>query len=82
MSIVEAGAILPLCKMLHVQNAKILRVVLLGIEKLMQNTEEIDDTTVVEAFTVIGGLASLHELAEHEDDEVYELANRIVEMHF
>lgn len=89
-ALVAAGAIEPLCNLLDAQDARIISVALEGLENILKAGERLRGATddalcgnqYAEEVEAAGGLDKLELLQTHANQDVYDKAVRILEVHF
>lgn len=80
-ALVELGAIKPLCELLNVGDSKILLVTMEALEAVLKLNAD-DHSKYSELIDEAGGLDLIEGLQEHENEEVYQRAVRIIETYF
>eukprot|EP00944_MAST-04C_sp_MAST-4C-sp1_P016033 g16033.t1 len=85
--LVSQGCVPPLCELLEVQDAKIVTVALEGLENILKTGEDLKDQNGGEnphALTVeqANGLEKIDNLQQHENNNIYERAVKILEKYF
>jgi hypothetical protein len=80
-SIVEHGAIDAFCSILELNNVEIILSALTAISKILRVGAE-SDRDYTRLVDGCGGLEKVERLQEHESDEVYRLAQGIIETYF
>lgn len=84
-TLVEQGAIAPLCDLLNVKDTKVLMVVMEAIDAILTATINVVPAYHIDTRHLIDeadGISKLEALQEHEHNEVYQKAMGIVEKHF
>eukprot|EP01041_Mallomonas_annulata_P011890 gene11890-24914_t len=77
--IVEYGAIRPLCDLLDVGEVRVLLVAMDALDSILKHSGDSNFTKLVDEAE---GIEKLENLQEHENQEVYERAVRIIETYF
>jgi hypothetical protein len=76
------GAVAPLCEMLGMGDARVVKVVLEALEMMLQ----LDAANGSNEFTVhideVGGLDKIEALQQHENTDIYEMAVRLIETYY
>uniref|UniRef100_A0A1W7RAB0 Importin subunit alpha n=1 Tax=Hadrurus spadix TaxID=141984 RepID=A0A1W7RAB0_9SCOR len=81
--LIQAGVTPPLCEMLKAPEAKIILVVLDAFRNILAAADKLNETEkVCVLIEEVGGLDSIEELQQHENDEVYKSALDIIEHYF
>jgi len=84
--LVSQGCVPPLCELLEVQDAKIVTVALEGLENILKTGEDLKDQNGENphAMTVeqANGLEKIDNLQQHENNNIYERAVKILEKYF
>jgi HEAT repeat protein len=86
--LVDQGCIPPLCELFKSVDGKIITVALEGIENLLkcgrrlQARHNLPSNPFTRLIEACGGLDKLEELQEHESEDVYQKANRLLREYF
>ena len=86
--LVVQGCIPPLCALLEVQDAKIVTVALEGLENILKvgdaeaKAQGLAQNVYATCIDEAGGLDKIEQLREHESEDVYEKAVKILETYF
>ncbi|XP_006822540.2 importin subunit alpha-1-like, partial [Saccoglossus kowalevskii] len=81
--IVQAGVLKPLCDLMVVKEAKVVLVILDAIGNLLLAGEKLNQVDVVSLMIEeCGGLDKLEGLQQHENEQVYQAALKLIEKFF
>jgi len=81
--LVNQGVVPPLCALLNVHDSKVITVALEGLENILrvgQTTNTLGK--IVEIITDCGGLNNIDELQNHENQNIYSRAVKVLETYF
>jgi hypothetical protein len=81
--LVQQGVVPPLCNLLSVLDAKVITVALEGLENILrvaQGANVLD--RIVDLITDCGGLSAIEELQNHENNNIYNRAVKVLETYF
>lgn len=83
MYLVNQGVVPPMCNLLSVLDAKVITVALEGLENIMRTAQQANVLDrVVDIITECGGLNAIEELQNHENNNIYNRAVKVLETYF
>jgi len=83
MYLVNQGVVPPMCNLLSVLDAKVITVALEGLENIMRTAQSANVLDrVVDLITECGGLNAIEELQNHENNNIYNRAVKVLETYF
>eukprot|EP01037_Dinobryon_pediforme_P016663 gene16663-16843_t len=80
--LVELGVVGPLCELLDVGEGRVLLIAMEALECVLKSMGSIPGSNITTLIDEAGGVDKLENLQEHENQEVYERAVRIIEKYF
>lgn len=82
MHIAAMNAIPPLCQLLNVQDTRVVKVALEGLDNILKVGHDRNDPTVVQIISDCGGLGYIENLQTHQVEDVYRRAAKICDDYF
>lgn len=85
MYLVQQGAIPPLCELLQVADSKVVTVALEGLENILKVGNTLGEAVMQQLVTIVAdcnGLQLIEELQNHENQNIYQRAVKILETYF
>lgn len=82
MHIAGLGAIPALCELLNVQDVRVIKVALEGLENMLKVGHDTNDPSIVQIINDCGGLTYIENLQTHAHEDVYKRASEICDNYF
>ena len=82
MQIAGANAIPPLCQLLNVQDTRVVKVALEGLDNILKVGHDNGDPSIVQIVNDCGGLTYIENLQTHNVEEIYVRASKICDDYF
>lgn len=82
MHIASQNAIPPLCQLLNVQDTRVVKVALEGLDNILKVGHDNGDPSIVQIVNDCGGLTYIENLQTHSVEEIYARASKICDDYF